>query len=398
MQYVGFGVVVVALIALVVGLLERRKGKRVLSTPFRRTGEIGNTNGEVSCEGAVWAAQPAIAPCSGQPCLYYEIEVVQHWSKQTMTEDGVKTETGTTTIQSVKSGAVFLLDDGTGPVRVDAREGMDVELERSFEQEQSIAQGMACFGQFHTHVPHAGDGKQGRCVRVIEKIVPIQGGLFVMGQVANGCIGKPNGVFGSLLASRKGRAALLGTTKRNATIGFVAFACLLCPGVGLAAFAPAPALAADGESTCTILDQSKPGSPCTGKIHDDDGSTAVLTVTEAGTFSITAGPPLGKKIPVVATITVKDETGHALVTDELMSASAALEVGKYTITVKDSVPGDAQHLRGGFSYELSVARTARAPAPAAFAQLAPVARPAPQPAAPAKAKGKARGRKPSAKK
>ena len=66
---------------------------------------------------------------AGDPCVYFEIEVIQEWSKHVITEDGSKTEKGKDTIQTVKSGAVFFVDDGSGPVAIDPRQGMDVELE-----------------------------------------------------------------------------------------------------------------------------------------------------------------------------------------------------------------------------------------------------------------------------
>jgi len=363
-QYLGFFLVFLALVGLVFGLLQHLKGKKILAAPFKKTGEIAqnpgvaDAKGIVSCEGGVSAQQPAFAPCSGTPCVYFEIEVIQEWSKHVITEDGSKTEKGKDTIQTVKSGAVFFVDDGSGPVAIDPRQGMDVELDKSFEQEQNVSYGDVQFGQFHTHVPHASGDKHGHGVKVIEKIVPVQGGMFVLGQLANQTITKPQGMLGSLRASRKGRAALLGATKRNAIIGFVAGGLFVLPGTGLAIFADPPTPTAAGEGACNILDQSKPSEWCSGKIYNDDGSNVSLTVTQAGTFEITGGPPRGKKIPVIAAIGVKDESGKTLVADAHEHASLDLQPGKYTINIKDSIAGDAAHFKGGFSYELMVKRTA----------------------------------------
>lgn len=48
-----------------------------------------------------------------------------------------------------------------------------------------------------------------------------------------------------------------------------------------------------------------------------------------------------------------------------------LQPGKYTVNIRDSIPGDAAHFKGGFSFELLVKRTAllavEAGAPAASA-------------------------------
>ena len=374
MQYLGFFLVFIAFVGLLFGLLQHLKGKKILAAPFRKTGEIAqnpavaDAKGIVSCEGAVSTQQPAIAPCSGTPCLYFEIEVIQEWKKHVITENGSKTESGKDTIQTVKSGAVFFLDDGSGPVAVDPREGMDVQLDKSFEQQQNVGYGDVMFGQsFHTHVPEAPGDKHGHGVKVVEKIVPIQGGMFVMGQLENATIGKPKSMLGKLLASRKGRAALLGATKRNSIIGFIAGGLFFLPGTGLAIFADPPAPTLAGEGACNILDQSKPSEWCSGKIYNDDGSDVPFTVTQAGTFDIQGGPPRGKKIPVIASIAVKDETGKIYVSDAHEHASVDLPVGKYKINIKDSIPGDAAHFKGGFSYELMVKRTALSTAASAVA-------------------------------
>jgi hypothetical protein len=364
LQYLGFVLAFLAVAALLVGLMQHLKGKKILAAPFKKTGEIASNpaaadaKGIVSCEGAIQTQQPAVAPCSGTPCVYFEIELIQEWEKHVVTEDGHKTEKGKDTIQTVKTGAVFFIDDGSGPVAIDPRQGMSVELDKSFEQSQNVSHGDVIFGQFHGHVPHAGGDKHGRGVKVIEKIVPVQGGMFVMGQLANQAITKPQGMLGSLVASRKGRNALLGATKRNKMIGFVVGGLFFVPGVGLSIFANPPAPTAAGEGACNILDESKANQPCTGKIYNDDGTNAELTVTQAGTFEIHGGPPRGKKIPVIASIGVKGEDGKVLVADARETATIDLQPGKYSVNIKDSIPGDAAHFKGGFSFELLVKRTA----------------------------------------
>lgn len=364
MQYLGFFLLVVASVGLVVGLLQHLKGKKILAAPFRKTGEIAqnpsvaDAKGIVSCEGAIQASQPILAPCSGQPCVYFEIEVVREWQKHVVTEDGSKTEKGRDTIQTVKSGDVFYVNDGSGPVAIDPREGMAVELDKSFEQQQAIGWGDAIFGNFRTNVPPAGGDKNGIGVKVVEKIVPPTGHMFVMGQLANQAISKPKGLSGTLRASRKGRVALLGSTKRNALIGFIAGGVMFALGMALAIFADPPKPAAAGESACNILDQSKEGQVCSGKIYNDDGSDVPLTITQAGTFQINGKAPRGKKIPLMAVLSVKDANGKRLVENEHEEASVDLQPGKYTINVKDGVPGAAAHFKGGFSYEMSVKRTA----------------------------------------
>lgn len=364
MQGFGFILVFVAVVAALVGFLQFRKGKKILAAPFKRTGEIAanpgvaDAKGLVSCEGAVEVQQPVLAPCSGTPCVYYEIDVIQEWDKHVKTENGHKVERGTTKVATVKNGGIFFLNDGSGPVAIDPRQGLDVELDKTFEQGQSVTYGDVIFGQFQTQVPRAGGDKNGRGVKVIEKIVPVQGSMFVKGQLTDRVIGKPKGLLGSLHGSRKGRAALLGATKRNSTIGFVAAGVCFVPGLALAIFADPPPPPVPGEDACNILDESKADKPCTGKIVSDDGANATLTVTKAGTFEIHGGPPAGKKIPLIPSISVKSEAGASLLKDASEIGTVDLQPGKYVVTIKDSIPGEAAGVQGGFSFELSVKRTA----------------------------------------
>lgn len=384
MQGFGYFLVFVAAVAALVGFLQHRKGKKILAAPFKRTGEIASNpgvadaKGFISCEGAIEAPQPVFAPCSGTPCVYYEVEVVQEWEKHVNTEDGHKVEKGKTTIQNAKGGTIFNVNDGSGPVAVDPREGLSVELDKTFEQAQNVSYGDVIFGQFQAHVPHAGGDKHGRSVKVVEKIVPVQGRMFINGQLTNQMISKPKGMLGSLHGSRKGRAALLGATKRNSKIGLIAAAACFVPGLAMAIFADPPAPRVAGDDACNILDESKPDQPCTGKIRDDDGVDVKLTVTKPGTFEVHGGPPAGKKIPVMASLTVKSEDGKALLTNATEDGTVDLAPGKYTINIKDSVPGDAAHFKGGFSFELAVKRTAVA---AEVAVTAASASAAPHPAA-----------------
>ncbi|HEY8073383.1 MAG TPA: GIDE domain-containing protein, partial [Labilithrix sp.] len=210
----------------VVGLLQRRAAKTILAAPFRRTGElarggpaVADARGITSCEGRVAPYEPVLAPCSGQPCVYFELEIVREWERCVTTEDGTKVEHGSDTVQRIEGGGVFLIDDGTGAIAVDSREGMSVELDTSFEQAVPVAHGDVVFGGFRAYVPPADGEKRGRSVKVVEKIVPPGGAMFVLGQLANGRIGKPQGLFGTLRASRNGRAAMIGTAKRNAVVG-----------------------------------------------------------------------------------------------------------------------------------------------------------------------------------
>ena len=127
MHPLGIVMIVLGIVGVVVGFLQWQKMKKILAAPFKKTGEIAanpqvaDAKGLISCEGAVQVQQPLVAPCSGKPCLYYEVKVERMWEKQEATEDGVKTKKGTSTVTTTEVGSQFYVNDGSGPVGVDGR-------------------------------------------------------------------------------------------------------------------------------------------------------------------------------------------------------------------------------------------------------------------------------------
>ena len=66
MQYLGFFLIFVALIAGVVGLMQHLKMKKILAAPFKKTGEAASgqgadAQGRISTEGAGQPRQPDAA-------------------------------------------------------------------------------------------------------------------------------------------------------------------------------------------------------------------------------------------------------------------------------------------------------------------------------------------------
>ncbi len=361
MQYLGFFLIFVAVIAGIVGLMQHLKMKKILAAPFKKTGEIASNpsvadaQGRISTEGAVQPGQQGlVAPCSGKPCLYYEIEIIQHWHRYVTTENGTKKETGKNTITTQKVGSTFFVNDGSGPIAVDASKGMDVELEKSFSQKQGVSWGDVSFGQFRTSVSVPGGDKTGDGVECIEKLVAPTGNLFVMGKLAGGTITKEDGMLGKLLASNKGRDKLVGSTKTKAIAGFVGAGVSMLIGIPVAIFADPPA---PGVNYCAITDQTEAGHKCTGKIYNDNGETVNLKVTKAGTYHIHAQAPSTVKIPLSPVLNVTDTSGKSFAKDEHDDAEVHLEPGDYKINISDAYKGDPAHFKGGFSFELDVKQT-----------------------------------------
>jgi hypothetical protein len=206
MLTLGIALVGFAVLVLIAALVVRHKGQKILAAPVRKTGEAAGAQGPVSFEGAVRANDPLRAPCSGQPCVYYEIQV----EKKVKTKHGAQTTVSWKTASKQHFGSTFWLDDGSGAVPVQAHEQADADLQKTYSG--ALPPG---FGQ-----PQPAHGEEIQDTRITEKIVPANGKLFALGAMANGQLvaGK-----GKLILSTRGREALLGSTKKLFA-GLTAFA------------------------------------------------------------------------------------------------------------------------------------------------------------------------------
>lgn len=202
----GIALVVFALLVLIGALLVRRKGQKILSAPVKKTGQAAGVQGAASFEGAVRTQQPLPAPCSGQPCVYYELIV----EKKVKERHGASTTTRWKTASKHHWGSQFWLDDGSGPLLVEGREAADADLQQTYKGALP-----ATLSQ-----PLAERGEEILETKVTEKIVPAGARLFVLGQIAHGQLMPP--AKGKLTVSTRGRDALLGSTKKVA-LGLSAF-------------------------------------------------------------------------------------------------------------------------------------------------------------------------------
>ncbi len=359
MQYLGFFLLALAIGGLIFGLLQRSKMKKILAAPFRKTGEIasnpqaGDAKGTVSTEGAIQVQQPLIAPCSGKPCLYYEIKVERMWEKTVATENGTKTEKGTSTVATSEQGSQFQVNDGSGPVAVDAREKVDTDLTKSFEQAQNVSYGDLVFGQYSVHVPYSGGEEHTTGVRAIEKILPAEGNVFVMGKLAGGAITKQDGMLGKLLISTKGRDKLVGSTKRNSILGFVAGGVLFAGGIPMSIFGEAP------KSACDNMENALKEGVCSGRVNDNAGSTHEWKVTKEGAYKLTVtatGTNANMKLwpKVLITKDGKEVADDGSEGGEGAKVIAHFEKGTYKIKIADVSASHVGKLKGGAGYTLDI--------------------------------------------
>lgn len=370
MHPLGIVMIVLGIVGVVVGFLQWSKMKKILAAPFKKTGEIAanpqvaDAKGMISCEGAIQVQQPLVAPCSGKPCLYYEVKVERMWEKQENTEDGVKTKKGTSTVTTTEVGSQFYVNDGSGPVGVDAREKVDTDLQKSFEQAQNVSYGDLVFGSYQVHVPYSGGDERTTGVRAIEKILPADGNLFVMGKLAGGVITKQDGMLGKVVISNKGRDALVGATKRNAMLGFIIGGVVAVGGV------PAGLLIESAPDTCENMTDALKDGVCVARVNDNSGKTFSWKVTKEGAYKISVNAT-GKDafMKLWPKVTVTDKDGKEMGEDGSESGESAkviayFEKGTYKIKVGDVSASHVGKLKGGAGFNLDIKQASGAEADA----------------------------------
>jgi hypothetical protein len=276
---VGIGslLLAIAFIAGIYWFIMARKAGKIRDVPFRKPSEIqqqgpasADAKGQVSCEGQV-QGQPLIAPASGQPCLYWEFELVRQWEKSSTDSNGNRTtSSGSTSVNTEKLGTVFTLSDGTGGVAIDCTKKPDFDLKTAHSSEIRIGMllpGELQFGNLRTQVPHLPGGENVKGFKGVEKIVPFQAGqtLFALGKLSQGQYGPTLGDMGwsSLMLSDKGREATLGSAVKGAKIGMITTAAssgigaiLLVVGLVTAPATPAGATTAPDSSMGVAGDSS----------------------------------------------------------------------------------------------------------------------------------------------
>ncbi|HEY3355599.1 MAG TPA: GIDE domain-containing protein [Polyangia bacterium] len=253
----GLGILVV-----VWGIIQKVKAGRVAAAPFAKTGEVAtrgatvaNAKGAISVEGALQCAEPLLAPVTGTPCLYYELTVVGSWKEGDTTHSKEYLKD--------RRAAAFAVDDGTGPVPVDASQGGDFEpFEKTFEetkkegffadlksivgQKQPIV-----FGNFAFDNPPMSAANKFTCTERVFKAPPR---LFVLGKHDDGAIGPPS--WASLVLSPKSRDQVLGSALKTAKACLVGGAAAVGVGLILGVVAhfvtPPETAAAAVEPTVTI--------------------------------------------------------------------------------------------------------------------------------------------------
>jgi hypothetical protein len=356
MQPLGFVLVGLGMIGIIFVLVTVRRIKKLHATTLHKTGElatnpaIAGPKGEVSAEGAVVVMQPFIAPVSGKPALYYEITIKRKWEKVVNTENGRKRETGSDTVSTSNGAGQFGIDDGSGLIAIDASQGASADLVQSFKQEQRVASGDVMFGQFQASVPPSVGDKETIGVECTEMILAPEGKLYAVGVLTNGMIGKPQGTFGKLTLSSKGKHGHVASLKKRAIIGAVVGGLATVGGIPVALFGSSPSRG------CDRL-KDAPGA-CSGRVTNDTGDTDHWTVTKSGGYKITVvGTGTNASMRLWPHVTVsrggKDVGDDA--SDQTSTISECFDNGTYDIRVRDEQAGHVGGtIKGGAGYALNI--------------------------------------------
>lgn len=299
---VGFGMLVLCLgiIGLIFGVFQKVKAGRVMDAPLASTGdvtrrgrEVAGPKGQISAQGNVVCQQPLIAPFSGQPCLYYKIKCTAKWKEGDTHKEKVLDET--------KMAAQFAIDDGSGPVWIDAREGGDFEpsQRKSETKGTGLVGGITgaglVFGNYRVNTPMLDIGTK---YEVEETIMPVVPRMYACGKVADqgGAIGAPG--WRSLILSSKSRDELLESATKTAKMALIGGAAAFVIGTGVAAVGqfvlhdedPKPAAAASADpaskasppATVVATTTASPPSPVETTMPASTTKTTGAVTTKAG--------------------------------------------------------------------------------------------------------------------
>lgn len=381
----GVFLLVIGLAVLGFGLMQHLKGKRILSAPFKRTGELKSSptspdpKGAMSTEGKVIAPAKALhSPCTKEPCLAYEVKIERLWEKVEETQDGSKTTSGSDTLETLRGGAVFGVDDGSGAVLVDVSKGADFDNYKDGFKKELNGRGWASqvqFGELSFDLPVISDSEKYTVgFKATEKYVPVEGQLFVLGKIEAAGLVKPS--WRSLMVSSKGRDGLLGSIQKKKKFSFIGGGVAAVLSIPLMIFGPS--IDTSGPSMFCESTLTDTRAKCSATVSTKEGDRYTWTVTKPGEYALTVFAP-AKKVAFDPELKIEDAAGEVLAdTSGGIGGNAVarlhIDPGTYTLIVK---PGDDYMVKGGFSYELEISG-----GPAAVAaDGAPVAAAAPAPGA-----------------
>ena len=366
----GILLLVIGLAVLGFGLFNMMAAKRVLAAPFKKTGELAKNpvsedpKGAMSTEGKVIApATPLLSPASKQPCLAYELKIERMFEKTETTQDGTKTVKGTETLDTIKGGTVFGLDDGSGAFNIDVSKGADFDnMKDGFKKEINGHSGSSniTFGEYRYDIPVIGSDKGWTTgFKATEKYVPVEGSLFVLGKLEGASLVKPG--WRSMMTSAKGREGLLGSLEKKKKFSFIGGGIASVLAIPLMIFGPKADPNALGASCPSEMTDAR--LRCHNQVTDEDMYT--WTVTKPGKYDVTVFAP-AKKVAFDPGLLITDSAGAEVANvaggvGGNAATSVDVKAGTYKVKV---FLADGFKVKGGYSYDFEIAMQGGAAAPA----------------------------------
>ena len=330
----GFLMLAIAVIAVIYAFVMKSKGNRILAAPFHKTGEAKVANadpkGMISVEGKVHVEQALLSPCTNTPCLSYEVEILRDYEKESVGSDGkTSTSKGSEKVETLKMGSVFSVDDGSGLVKVDITEGADAEEKKTFEDKVKLGftvPGELEFGKLRVVTPRLPRDSRTLAFRAVEKIVPVEDKLFVLGKInEGGAIAKPK--WRSMMLSAKGRDGLLAHTAKHTKVSFITAAALAVVSVPVIAFVDMKPSTKPVEAP-VALEQKADAAPAAA----DDAKPADAAADDAKAAEADAKPEL--QVP---------PTDSAIKTNKHSTVASAKGSASHSTHGKSVKPRNAKH-------------------------------------------------------
>lgn len=169
----------VSLLVVVIALWAARRYVRprlpLVTTAQASIGVGANRDGALAAEGIVSCPAPLLSPLTQRPCLYYKVTVVRN----TLDATG-RPIAEVVDVQSAASP--FTINDGSGPVWVDASKGGDFQVETHREVTEADAPG----SERLLRMVHRDQSDV--VYHVEEEVLPSVSKIFVAGRVEGGAI------------------------------------------------------------------------------------------------------------------------------------------------------------------------------------------------------------------
>jgi hypothetical protein len=225
MTAIGAILLLIGVMALLGGIVQKMRAGRIGETPFAPSGQIGaqgravaNAKGAISTQGQVQTQNMLTSPVSGAPCVYFSMRLEVEWTENNATQKY--------TVMEDAQAVPFAINDGSGPavVNIDAKRGGEFCVTRPFDRKKVSRGLLASMGakplevtpQFVIPPSVQVKGPLGRMIEVpitatyyvSEQFLEPKGPFYVNGKVHDdGSITSPS--WASLLIMNKSRDELL---------------------------------------------------------------------------------------------------------------------------------------------------------------------------------------------